>query len=485
MQTFGVSITKSSSGITKMEAKKIFVLLPDGVGLRNFVYSSFYKHGIAQNFDIVYWNFTPINLSKLGYKEIRQSNLKLHPLTDIYKNARKHIELNLNIKKTNDTIYDSYRFHLQYKNLKSIVKNTFVKFLVTLYSSESGLKNVRRRLRSNERKTLHYSQCYKTLKDEMPAIVFCTNQRHATAIAPLLAASDLGIKTATVIFSWDNLPKATMVVETDYYFVWSDLMKDELLFYYPYISDDKVLVAGTPQFEAHYQTDLQQSREQFFSEHHLDLAKKYICFSGDDITTSPDDPQYLRDTAEIVKKLNNEGYHLGIIFRRCPVDFSDRYDRVVQDYDNIITEVRPKWQVMGNSWSDVLPMPEDVALLTNVIAHTELVINLGSSMVFDYAAMGKPCGYLNYNQEKQAREGWDIHKCYDYVHFRSMTSPNCVAWINSYNEIEVQIKKMLADSESQCADAKLWFDKINMQPQQMASARIWRGISEILSQKDA
>jgi hypothetical protein len=35
----------------------------------------------------------------------------------------------------------------------------------------------------------------------------------------LLAAQQLGIPTATFIFSWDNLPKATMVVETDYYFV--------------------------------------------------------------------------------------------------------------------------------------------------------------------------------------------------------------------------------------------------------------------------
>jgi hypothetical protein len=44
----------------------------------------------------------------------------------------------------------------------------------------------------------------------------------------LLAAQQLGIPTATFIFSWDNLPKATMVVETDYYFV-GDHMKLELL----------------------------------------------------------------------------------------------------------------------------------------------------------------------------------------------------------------------------------------------------------------
>jgi hypothetical protein len=55
------------------------------------------------------------------------------------------------------------------------------------------------------------------------------------AVAPLLAAQDLGIPTATFIFSWDNLPKATMVVEANYYFVWSHHMKRELLLYYPNI----------------------------------------------------------------------------------------------------------------------------------------------------------------------------------------------------------------------------------------------------------
>ena len=41
------------------EKKKVFVLLPDGVGLRNFVYSNFYEIG-KQEYDIVFWNNTPL-----------------------------------------------------------------------------------------------------------------------------------------------------------------------------------------------------------------------------------------------------------------------------------------------------------------------------------------------------------------------------------------------------------------------------------------
>ena len=65
-----------------------------------------------------------------------------------------------------------------------------------------------------------------------PDLVFCSNQRNTKNISSLLAAKDLGIKTMCFIQSWDNVPKAMQVVETDFYLVWSELMQKELLKYY-------------------------------------------------------------------------------------------------------------------------------------------------------------------------------------------------------------------------------------------------------------
>ena len=141
-------------------------------------------------------------------------------------------------------------------------------------------------------------------------------------IAPILACQDLGIPTATFIFSWDNLPKATMVIEPDHYLVWSKHMAKELQDYYPYIQKNQIQITGSPQFEFHFDDSHLQTREGFFKKYGLNLNKKYICFSGDDITTSPHDPEYLRDVLEAVKELNTKGQNLGVIFRPCPVDFS-------------------------------------------------------------------------------------------------------------------------------------------------------------------
>ncbi|MDD5151087.1 MAG: UDP-glycosyltransferase [Flavobacterium sp.] len=463
-----------------MSKNKIFILLPDGIGLRNFAYTSFYKLGKELGFDVVFWNNTPFSLTNLGFNEIKIEKAKTHPLTDIYKNVKIQVELNLNIKNTNDNVYNTYRFPFSYSTLKNTIKSVAVQLLSKFYFSQSGLTKIRAKMNKEERKTLYYCQSLETLKKEKPALIFCTNQRPVLAIAPLLAAQDLGIPTACFIFSWDNLPKATMVVETDYYFVWSELMRKELLFYYPYIRSNQVFVTGTPQFETHFDTSKLFSREVFFKNNGLDLDKKYICYSGDDVTTCPDDSQYLEDVALSIRELNKKGYDLGIIFRRCPVDFSSRFDKVLANYNDVIVSVAPKWERKGEMWNTILPTPEDVILQANTIVHTEMVINLGSSMVFDYAAHNKSCAYINYDVDNKVLPNWFVSKIYKYVHFRSMPNEKAVIWLNNPSEIAFKIEKELNDSKETVRYAKNWFEIINQNPPQEASQRIWESIKKII-----
>jgi hypothetical protein len=463
-----------------MQNNKIFILLPDGIGLRNFAYSEFYSIGKKENFDVVFWNNTPFDLADLGFDAIKIQNSKSHPFTDMYKNARKQIELNLNIKQTKDSVYDTYRFPFSYSTLKKAIKSSYTQWLIFTHNSKKGLLRIEKKIKEEERKTLYYHQSLETLQQEKPAMVFCTNQRPMTAIAPLLAAQDLKIPTATFIFSWDNLPKATMVVETDFYFVWSHHMKQELLFYYPYIQTEQVLVTGTPQFEAHFDKSKLLSKVDFFAQNNLDIEKKYICYSGDDVTTCPDDPEYLSDVAEAVLDLNSKGENMGIVFRRCPVDFSSRYDTVLEKHKNLIISIAPTWERKGASWNTVLPTPDDVVLQTNTIAHTEMVVNLGSSMVFDYVAHDKPCAFINYDVPKKTLKDWSVKKIYNYVHFRSMPNPDAVVWLNAKEEIGLKIKMALA-TKTHVAHANDWFKIINQHPPKEASQRIWDGIKKIIA----
>lgn len=463
-----------------MKPKKIFILLPDGVGLRNFAFTSFVGIGEQMGWEVVFWNHTPFNLNELGFEEIKL-NGKARSMTDLLKRAKINASLDHFENKFNDPVYQTYKFQSSHKGLKVKIKNALVDQMTSTYGGEEGLEKLRNKLQESERKSPFYHHCTEILEREKPDFVFCTNQRPVNAIAPLTAAEDLGIPTATFIFSWDNLPKATMVVESNFYFVWSDHMRKELLGYYPFIQDNQVVITGSPQFEPHFSTDLSLTGEQFFEEYNLDPNRKYICFSGDDITTSPDDPKYLEDVAEAVENLNKKGLNLGIIFRRCPVDFSNRYDKVLEKFKDLVVPIAPKWKQMGTNWNEIIPTKDDLALQVNTILHTEAVVNLGSSMVFDFAAFNKPCLFLNYNAEEKTDKDWSTNKIYDFVHFRTMPTGKEVIWLNSKEEISKKLEAALTDSSETVALANDWFEKINLSPAADASERIWIAIEKIQS----
>lgn len=463
-----------------MRSKNIFILLPDGVGLRNFAFSKFYDLGKKYNHKITFWNNTPFPLSEIGFNEITVPKNKIHPLTDILKNAIIQASLNWNAKKSSDSVYHSYKFLPNTVGVKNKIKNCAVSILTKYADSEKRILFLRKLMYILEAKTTYFKNCLQELETHKPDFIFCTNQRPVVAIAPILAAKKLMIPTATFIFSWDNLPKATMVVQTDYYFVWSAHMKKELLYYYPQIHENQVFVTGTPQFEAHFDKENYIEKEVFFTQHGLDLTKKYVCYSGDDITTCPDDEKYLNDVAEAIESLNDKGQNLGIIFRRCPVDFSGRYDGVLDKFKHLIVTIEPAWEKKGEMWNTILPTKEDNKTLVNTIKYSEMVINLGSSMVFDFSIFGKPCAFINYDVPDKRQKKWTVKTIYKFVHFRSMPSKDAVLWLNDRQTMEDKILFGLSNSELNSLEAKKWFEVINETNPQMASERIWNAINRLL-----
>lgn len=466
-----------------MSKKKVFVLVSDGVSLRNFAYTSFYNLGIKEGYDVVFWNSTPFDLEALNFREVKINNAKPNPFTDILKTALIRIELSIFSKRDNDAIYKKYKFPLAFKTIKSSIKNLIIQCFTKIYNSEKGIGIIRGKMPALERKTSYYANCKKTLELEKPDFVLSTSQRSLLAVAPLTAAQDLGIPTASFIYSWDNIPKATTVVMTDFYFVWSEHMKKELLHYQRYINSNQIEVTGTPQFENHFDVSLLESKSTFFKSHSLDIHKKYICFSGDDITTSPKDELYLKDVAKAVRKINEKGQNLGVIFRKCPVDFSERYDAIIEEYKDVIVSIDPIWKKLGAAWNGILPTQDDYKLQTNIIAHTECVVNLGSSMVFDYASYNKPCAFINYNYlNTQNTYTKGVH-VYDFVHFRSMPTQESVVWLSNPNSMTEQLEDLLENPLKTVPNAKAWFEIINMHPPENTCKRFWKHIFNIIDNR--
>ncbi len=463
-----------------MSQKKIMVLFPDGGGLRNFAYSSFKKLGDELGFETIYWNASNFPIKEnLGFNEIKIKNAKVRPLTPLFLRAKKHIELNLWKKKFTDLVYDKYKFPLSFKGVKNPFKSLFILLLIQIYASEKGLARLRKKIEKQERKTQRYKACKEQLLENKPQIVFCSNQRNSQAISIILAAKDLAIKTVCFIQSWDNVPKAMNVYEADYYLVWSNLMKKELLMYYPFIVENQVFVTGTPQFETHFDESLALSREAFFEEHGLDNSKRYICYSGDDVTTSPLDQYYLEDLINVIRSLNLEGENLGVIYRKCPFDSSDRYDLVLEQNKDVVKVINPLWERV-HGVGDLMPLAEDAQLLYNICEHSEMVVNICSTTVFDFVTHNKPCVYLNYEQPQLKKGIRDIGQNYEYVHFRSMPSNESAVFCTDKEKLKGVVKKVINNEVSNVSECKKWFVIVAGEKPELASKRIWEVFNQLL-----
>jgi hypothetical protein len=465
---------------------RILLLVPDGVGVRNFIYTDFLQKRPVGT-EITVWCDTVIAdlLARENFpypvmpSPIFPSNAKIETL----RRAKQTAELYRNSHKFSNAIYKTYVKPLALHTPKQWLKWIWEQSLLLGKSNDAGVQQLKDQYLNEIRKTDFFHQCKVQLKQNRPDVLFCTHQRSVFAIAPLLAAADLGIPTACFIFSWDNLPKGTLTVQADNYLVWSSYMKEEMQRYYPEISQDKVYITGTPQFTPYFDASLEEARDVFCKKYDLDPKKHLICFSGDDVKTSPYDPVYLSDLAESVNSLNSLGERqFQILFRRCPVDWSDRFDPVLKKFPSLIRVVDPIWYGRDDNfgWDQFIPKREDVALLVNTVMHSDVVINVGSTMAIDFSTLGKPACYIHYNTRND--NTWFVEKIYSYLHFKTMDGLDPVFWINSKEAIPGVIMQAVQDNKAKVEDAKLWHSRIAAHPLEQASQRIWHVLQTISKQ---
>jgi len=466
---------------------KMILLVPDGVGIRNYIFSSFIRNFIKDGNEVLVYH----SISKSAIKEIQMNkseirNFKVIPdfkekfIARLLRESIAYARILINKKKLNNITI--LKFWSPSKNgfkrkilyflaeiLGGILSNSYSLILKadTLYEKEI-VKN----------KTTELIK--KTLLDYQPDIILNLHQR-APSTAPIISSAiELNIKVATVIYSWDNVPKARLISRYDFYFVWSKLMKKELDVLYPEIASSQIHIVGTPQFEFYFQEKYHVDKCFFYDQFGLDIQKKTICFSGND-QASPYEAYYLNDLCEALCKIDQID-RPQIIFRRCPVDKTNRFNQVLKKYSHLIFSIDPDWGgVLGSDscFSENYPRFNDVSLLVNTLKHSDLVINLGSTMAHDAAILDKPCLYLNY--DPVVNSVFKVEDIYNFQHFRSMENLKAVGWINNKEEILQKIVSALINPLQVGKDRKKWLKKIVLHPIENSSRLLHKKILECIS----
>ena len=465
---------------------RILLLVPDGVAVRNYIYSDFIQELHQANFEVVLYHQIPVpaiqEIKKIQgdiiSNYLRIPDFKEHFFSRILRESIAYARLLQNAKRLqNKTIMLFWNGKSKgFKRMVLLRISELLGFCISKnYSWILKLENW------YEASILEHPTT-KIIEAELakinPDYILNLHQRAVTT-APIIAlAKKKGIKNGTVIFSWDNIPKARLLSKYDSYFVWSDWMQSEFKALYPEIKAETIKVVGTPQFEFYFKEQFQLSKEQFFTTYNLDINKKTVCFSAND-ASSPYEALYLEDLCESLMRIE-EANRPQILFRKCPVDLSNRFDVVLKKYSQLVISIDPDWRIASaseNTFTEIYPSFLDISLLVNTVLHSDMVVNLGSTMAHDFAVYNKPCLYLNYDPVNPST--FKVKNVYGFQHFRSMQGMDPVGWINNRLDFKDKILQALDNPTAIGQDRLQWMQKIVKHPLQNNSNNLVQEISTL------
>lgn len=253
-----------------------------------------------------------------------------------------------------------------------------------------ALTSLEQSLQWRLRTTRKYDELFSRLK---PDLVFNGSHIHGFAgELPLRVAQRMGIPTAGFIFSWDNLTsRSRVMVPYDYWLVWHEGMKKQLLGIYPRIKPENVFVTGTPQMDFHFRPELVMSREELARRIGIDPARPFILY-----------------TTGIDHHFPKEHLHVELVIRLLKeLDLPVRPQLVVRNY---IKGTSPEMKALSErkmedavfppmlwdmAWAT--PRPEDLELYCSLLRHAAMSINAASTVTLEFLLIDKPVINLDFD----------------------------------------------------------------------------------------
>jgi hypothetical protein len=455
--------------------KKIGLVITDGVGFRNFIMSDFIKEA-SQKFDTVtIYSGLPIS----AYNAIPQSNIIIKEL-EVYVEGkstwffRKWKEVaHLQEHQTFYGMKDNLVVGFPKNNAPRALLVKLIYFFTNLIHSNSSILLAEKLQFMSFSKNRITKSYIKLLQEDQPSHLFFTHQRPPYVAPFLYAAQQSKIPTSTFIFSWDNLAsKGRMLGAFDYFLVWSHLMKDELLYFYPNVTVDKVKVVGTPQFEPYVMAKYKTTTEEFYAKFNLDPNLKTICYSCADVSIGVNDPMVIRAITSAIrtKAIKTK---VQLIVRTSPAEDDSRFKAVKDEFPEMVWNV-PKWILTrdnhAESWSQRIPSEEDITDLRSLLQNVDLNINMCSTMSLDFMLFDKPVINTVFGNPENGM--YDDQRFLNYGHFKKVVDSQSVTIAKNATELIDQINHALDNPQERATQRKAMIDLQISEPLEGTSNRI-------------
>lgn len=317
------------------------------------------------------------------------------------------------------------------------------------------------------------------LKKYSPTVVVTTGPHRFEEPAIVASAKRLGIPTLAFITSWDNITtKNRIPFRHDGYLVWSEQMKDELLRFYPYISDRTVSVVGAPQFDVFFQERFQESRAEFCNRYGLRADLPIVLYA----LGSPNFLKEHHGALALGKRV--EAGELGdvqLLIRPHPLFDSGEEAKVFASFG-----VRVRVQTTGDQnlpTARRAQRTEDIADWVNTFRHADAVVNLSSTATVDAAICGKPVVNLDFDPEPGRPNAELVHDVnHVWTHFKPIAESGGVRLVRSVDEMVMAIRDYLENPQAD-AEKRSWIvNYVCGRVDGKAGARFGRAILDFANQ---
>jgi hypothetical protein len=236
----------------------------------------------------------------------------------------------------------------------------------------------------------------------------------------------------------------------DYYLVWNDKLKVQLLEMYRNIQPEKVFITGTPQFDFHFRPEFYQDREEFCAEAGADPNRPIVLYTTGMANHMPGEPEIVEGIADMLRDIAGTRSPQ-LLVRVYPKDLTDRF-KYLRSRPDILFQ-KTVWQ---KSW--LTPKYEDSFGLVNALRHCDLGINIASTVSLELCMFDKPVINVGYNPPSVPTGEHRFLEFYVFDHYRPLVTVGAVQVAKSAREMREMIENSLARPAARKSQRKKLID---------------------------
>jgi len=271
----------------------------------------------------------------------------------------------------------------------------------------------------------------------------------------LRAARRYGVKSVSVVLSWDNsTTRGLPGGKIDHVVAWTPHMRRELVDGMD-IEPSKVFVGGVAHFDRHVHLQREgPGRTEWFEDRGLDPDRELICFG----TMSPTRWQTNTDIIEILGEAIEKGRFVRpcqLLVRVHPIYFLKR--KGSQKFDDTLEHFRRIDQTSSNIFFDYPEMlseeslhmaDKDMHSLGSALKHSDVLVSFFSTLNLEASIFDTPCvniGFNGFAESGTVPFSRDIEQVVEFDHIQRLLSYNATPIANSSEDLIEKINAYLID----------------------------------------